>query len=60
MTELRLMDKDEFVPLFLEITRRYSREEIAVLVWEFANGVWKDGYNQGRNDPDFLGDAEDV
>ena len=39
-SELRLMSKPEFVSLFLSMTNGWKMEDIAVMVWEFANGVW--------------------
>ena len=52
-SELRLMSKPEFVSLFLSMTNGWKMEDIAVMVWEFANGVWSDGYKRGKDDPDF-------
>jgi len=52
-SELQLMSKPEFVDLFLSMTKGWAKKDIAIMVWEFANGVWGDGYKQGKDDPEF-------
>jgi len=54
-TKLKLVSEDrpEFVKQFIETTEGLTKEEIAILVWNFANERWSSGYNRGKYDPDF-------
>lgn len=53
VTKLTLTGKTEFIKQFLRLTENIPPEEVAVLVWKFANENWTNGYNQGRYNPEF-------
>lgn len=53
MSELEPKDMPEFITEFEQKTSGKSSHEIALMVWRFSNKRWADGYNQGKDDPDF-------
>lgn len=57
--ELVSENKPDFVKQFLEKTKGMTNEEIAELVWHFANSRWCKGYSQGKYNPDFDGEDDD-
>ena len=40
-------------PNFIEKYKDVCSEELLIKIWEFGNSRWSNGYNKGKNNPEF-------
>jgi len=50
---IEMYEKPLFVKKFVETLTHRSHEKLAEMVWQFGNSRFSDGYDQGKNNPDF-------